>query len=695
MSARRLSALLVVLCSVELASVAEDSVSFRQDVMAVLSKAGCNSGACHGNQNGKAGFKLSLRGEDPDFDYGALSRDMFARRTNPSDPDQSLILLKPTTQLGHEGGQRFRQDSEQYDILRRWIAAGMFDDPSDAAKLLQLEVSPQEKILVEPVEKVQLQVRAVFSDGSKRDVRKLAVYEVTTRAAKVSADGIVSRERIGEDVILVRYLDQQTPVRLAFVPRRADFRWARTPSANYIDDQVFAKLRRLRMSPSELCTDTEFLRRAYLDLLGILPTAEEARAFVDQSPRDGRSRLALKGNKRERVIEELLERPEFADFWALKWADILRNEEKVLDPKGIKIFHRWIRDSLAQNKPVDQFVREIVSGIGSTYSNAPANYYRALREPTARSEATAQLFLGTRLGCARCHNHPFDRWTQADYYDWADVFAKVQYQVVENNRRDGLDKHEFVGEQIVYETGEGEVKNPRTGKPAQARLLGTSVPMVPAKTNTPAQRLDRLAAWLTSAQNELFAKAQVNRVWFHLMGRGLVDPIDDFRATNPASHPALLDQLSADFVQHGFDLRWLIRLITTSRTYQLSSEPTSTNQDDEMNYSHALPRRLTAEQLFDAQHRVLGVAAKFRGQPVGLRASQLPGGSPVRRGELKAASSEKLLALFGKPARLLACECERSNETTLNQVFQLVSGPLSQRASQPQEQPDRHAVRIR
>jgi len=707
-------ALLAAFCLIFESTVraAESDVSFRRDVMAVLSKAGCNSGACHGNQNGKAGFKLSLRGEDPDFDLVALTRDMFARRTNPTDPDQSLILLKATTQLAHEGGLRFRKDSGEYALLQSWIASGTPDDPPDAPKLMRLEVSPVEKTLVEPASEVPLRVRAIFSDGSKRDIRRLAVYEPASRVAAVSPEGLARRERFGEETVLVRYLDQQVPVRLTFVPKRPGFKWQAPPEHNFIDRHVWAKLRRLRMNPSGLCTDTEFLRRAYLDLLGILPTADEARAFLADPSLE----------KRGRLLEELLARLEFADFWALKWADILRNEEKVLDPKGIKAFHQWIRQSLAENKPLDQFVRELLASTGSTYTNPPANYYRALREPTARSEATAQLFLGTRLGCARCHNHPFDRWTQADYYDWADVFAKVQYKVVENNRRDGLDKHEFVGEQFVYEANEGEVKNPRTGKPAQARLLGTSVPMTmmvledesskadspftPAlfssererektttrrrgkpvrpgqrfgKTNAPPERLDKLAAWLTHSSNDLFARAQVNRVWFHLMGRGLVDPIDDFRTTNPASHPALLDELAVDFIRQGFDLRWLIRLIMNSRTYQLSAEPNETNQDDEANYSHVAARRLTAEQLFDAQHQVLDVAAEFKGQPVGLRASQLPGGSPVRRAELKASSSEKLLALFGKPSRLLTCECERSNETTLNQAFQLISGPAVNR----------------
>jgi len=639
-------------------------VSFRNDVMAVLSKAGCNSGPCHGNQNGKAGFKLSLRGEDAEYDLNALTRDMFARRVNPNDPDQSLILLKATAQLAHEGGLRFRKDSPEYAMLREWIAGGVRDDQDSAPKLTRLEVAPLEKIVVEPATNVQLRARAFFSDGTERDVTSLAVYEPASTSVKAGHDGLVTRDAPVETTVLVRYLDQHVPVRLAFIPARPDFAWRKTPENNFIDRHVFAKLQTLRMNASALCTDSEFIRRATLDLLGLLPTAEEARAFVADRAR----------SKRAKLIDTLLERPEFAEFWALKWSDVLRNEEKVLDRKGVQAYYHWIRRSLAENKPLDRFAREIISARGSTYLNPPANFYRANRDAVTRAEATAQLFLGTRLQCAKCHNHPFDRWTQSDYYDWADVFSRIQYKVLANDRRDDLDKHEFIGEQIVYLARDGGLNNPRTGKPARPRFLGEPQSNTQHATrSTQDDPLDTLAKWITSQPN--FARSQVNWVWFHLLGRGIVDPIDDFRPTNPPSHPALLDALAKEFTAHKFDLRHLIRLIMTSRTYQLSSEPTADNADDAINYSHAWPRRLSAEQLLDTQHQALGVPAKFSGYPAGLRAAQLPGGSPVRRNEVKMGGAEKFLAMFGKPARLLACECERSSETTLGQTFQLISSP--------------------
>jgi len=644
-------------------------VSFRHDVMAVLSKAGCNTGPCHGNQNGKAGFKLSLRGEDPSFDLQSLTRDMFARRVDPLEPEQSLLLLKPTTQLAHEGGLRFRRDSQEYGILLGWIEAGMPDDRATAPAVVRLEVTPSEKILVEPETSVALRVYARFDDGTRRDVTRLAVYDAANTLAKVSLDGLVSREGAGETTILVRYLDQQAPVHLAFVPARPAFVWRKVPEANGIDEEVFAKLRRLRMNPSKSCTDHEFIRRVSLDLLGLLPTADEARAFVADPRRE----------KRAQLVDRWLERPEFADFWALKWSDVLRNEEKVNDRKGVQAFHHWIRAGIATSKPLDQFVREMLSARGSTYANPPANFYRANRDAVTRSEAAAQLFLGTRLQCAKCHNHPFDRWTQADYYDWAAVFSRIDYKILSNQRRDdAIHKHEFIGEQIVYLAREGGVNNPRSGKVAQARFLGERPesmlpPQASSNPTTASNELTGLAVWLTTQPQ--FARAQVNWIWFHLMGRGLVDPIDDFRPTNPPSHPALLEALGRDFARHGFDVRWLIRQIMNSRTYQLSAEPNETNQDDDQNYSHVLPRRLSAEQLLDAQHQVVGVPAKFSGYPLGLRASQMPLGTPVRKRDLKGAGAETFLAMFGKPSRLLACECERSSETTLGQAFQLISGP--------------------
>jgi hypothetical protein len=644
------------------------AVSFRNDVMAVLSKAGCNMGTCHGNANGKAGFKLSLRGEDPDWDFKILSRDMFARRTNPADPDASLILLKATTQIAHEGGRRFRKDSEEYRILREWITSGLNDDLQTAPKLERLEVLPREIIVLEPTNEVQLQIRAIFSDGSGRDSMSLAVYEPANQLVTVSHDGLVRATRAGETAVIVRYLDQQVAVRLAFIRTPSEFRWKEVSANNYVDQHVFAKLRALRITPSELCSDSEFLRRAYLDLLGILPSAQEARSFVADN----------KNDKRARLVNQLLERTEFADFWALKWADLLRNEEKVLDRKGVQTFYRWIRQSIADNKPVDQFVRELLTASGSTYQHPAANYFRALRDPTTRAESTAQLFLGTRLQCAKCHNHPFDRWTQADYYDWADIFAQVQYKILENRRRDNLDTHEFNGEQVVWVGRQGEVRNPKTGKAARSRFLGMPVPSAdpePSITNREETRLRTLADWLTSPNNRLFARSQVNRIWYHLIGRGIVDPIDDFRPTNPPSIPSLLDALADDFVAHKFDLKHIIRVMMNSRTYQCSSLPNESNRDDDANFSHAPVRRLTAEQLLDAQHQVAGVPSQFNGYPAGLRATQVPGVLAVRKRDKKPSEGDQFLEVFGKPQRLLTCECERSMDTSMGQAFQLISGP--------------------
>ena len=638
-----------------LPAAAVEDASYRTEVVAILSKAGCNTGPCHGNASGKGGFKLSLRGEDPERDYGILTREMFGRRIDLAEPAQSLLLLKPTTQVAHEGGLRFAIGSPEYETLRRWIAGGALDDAPTAPKTAGLVVEPEAPLIYEPTNSVQLYITARFADGTRRDVTRLAVYELADTVAQVTPSGAVTMARPGETTVIVRYLDQQRPVRITMVPQRGPAVVGRVARNNFVDEQLFAKMERLRITPSRLCEDSEFLRRAYLDLLGLLPTATEARAFVaDKSEK-----------KREDLVSHLLNRPEFADFWALKWADLLRNEEKVLDRKGVQAFHRWIRDSLATNQPLDRFVAEILAARGSSYDKPAANFMRALREPVKRAEATAQVFLGTRLQCAQCHNHPYDRWTQSDYYSWAAAFAPVSYKVIENNRRDGLDSHEFNGEQIIFASSKSRVKDPRTGKPANPRLLG----------HTPSDaKTESLPDWIV--QNPQFARAQVNRVWSYLMGRGLVDPIDDFRVTNPPSHPELLDALTEDFKKSGFDLRHLIKVITSSRAYQLSCEPNDGNRDDAVNYSHVIPRRLSAEQLVDAQHQVLGVAPEFSGYPAGMRASQLPGVIATRRRKQQQLSADdQMLKVFGKPERLLTCECERSNETSMSQAFQLIGGP--------------------
>ncbi|MEZ6112154.1 MAG: DUF1549 and DUF1553 domain-containing protein [Pirellulaceae bacterium] len=643
---------------------------FRTDVMAVFSKSGCNMGACHGNQNGKGGFFLSLRGQDAKFDYRSATRQFSSRRVNPFDAERSLLLLKAAGKVAHQGGVRFREDDIEYQILRDWIAAGAPNSTSDAPRVERIEVEPSEQILIEPADSVAIRVTAFLSDGTQRDVTRLACYEPSNLAAEVDRDGIARRQAFGESTVMVRYLNHQAPVRLAFVPARPDFAWSDPPAENFIDSLIYDKLRALHVNPSDLCDDTVFMRRAYLDTLGILPTADEARAFVaDSHPR-----------KRAALIDTLLARPEFADHWALKWSDILRNEEKVLDATGVEKFHAWIRQSIAEAKPLDQFVAEMVAARGSTYENPPANYYRANRDPSTRGETTARLFLGVRLQCARCHNHPFDRWTQDDYYSWAALFARVDYEIVENKRTDKNDKNEYVGEQIVLVKDEGEVQNPARKATAVPAFLGGATP----EFEKQADRLPPLAEWLTAEQNELFVKSQVNFIWYHLMGRGLVDPIDDFRATNPAVNPPLLDALSAELIAANFDLRHMVRMIMNSRVYQLSTEPNDTNLEDESNFSRALVRRLSAEQLLDAQSQVVGVSPRFNGYPAGTRAGQIAGVHRVKPRSKPPATATAFMS-FGKPRTLLACECERSNETSLSHALMLISDEgLQQRLTQPQ-----------
>ncbi len=626
--------------------------------MAVLSKAGCNVGGCHGNGNGKGGLKLSLRGQDPDFDWMALTHDQGGRRANAIEPEKSLLLLKATGAVAHEGGKRFGPDSLEYAALLAWLRDGA---PNSAGpRLTKLEVSPLDRVLVEPERSAQLRAVAHFTDGSTRDVTRLAVFEPNNTLTRATPDGLLTRERAGEATVLVRFLDQQVPVHLAFVPARPDFVWSAPPAANVIDEHVFAKLRTLRMNPSELCSDTVFLRRAYLDLIGLGPTAQESRAFLADTAPD----------KRARLVETLLSRPEFADFWALKWADLLKIEERLLDPKGMEVFHGWIRESIAANKPLDQFARELIAARGSTYENPPANWWRANRDATTRAENTARVFLGTQLNCARCHNHPFERWTQDDYYDWSALFARVDYKIVENKRKDKNDQQEFKGDQIVSVKGTATVTNPRTNESAAPRFLGGEAP----QTGSERDELQALADWL--AHSPMFARMQVNRVWFHLLGRGLVDPVDDFRASNPPSHPALLDALAQDFVKCGYDLRQLIRTIAASRTYQIAFEPNATNGDDEANFSRAIVRRLSAEQILDSMSAALDSPLTFEDHPAARRFAQVPEGRRHYR-PIKA-DIDRFALDFGKPPRLIASDCERSNETTLPQAFQLLSGPLPQ-----------------
>ena len=654
----------ISLVPAEAGSFQEASPSFRNEVMATLSRSGCNLGTCHGSANGKGGLKLSLRGQDPDLDYAALTRQFSSRRVNILDPDESLLLQKPLMVVPHEGGRRFEQDSPEYQTLKSWIANGLTKDPAGSPALLRLEVSPGQSTVVVNSASIQMVATACFSDGSIHDVTPLAVFDSSSLSIPVTRDGIVKPDSVGLTTVTVRYLNQQRAARIEVIADTPEFEFRSPAASNVIDQLVFAQLQRLRINPSALCDDSTFVRRAYLDLTGQLPPVSVSKTFLQSSDPARRSAL----------IDELLASEEFVDQQTMRWADLLRAEQKTLDEKGLKLYHEWIHHSIADNKPINQMAAELISARGSTYTEAPANFYRALRTPEERAESTAQMFLGVRLTCAKCHNHPFDRWTQDDYYGWSNFFARIDYEIIENKRRDKNDKHEFVGEQIVKIKAEGEVKNVRTGKPADLRFLGENTQ--PVAESSEADRLQILAGWLSDASNRRFAATQANRIWYQLMGQGIVDPIDDFRATNPPVNPELLEAITDELIQSDYDTRHLMRLIMNSSTYQLSSVVNESNRQDEVCFSHVIPKRMTAEQTLDAISTVIGTAVPFGGHEVGTRATQLVG---VRNGEFRYAKPEigdEFLKLFGRPNRLQSCECERSNDPTLAQTLELVSGEL-------------------
>ncbi|MFO0892889.1 MAG: DUF1549 and DUF1553 domain-containing protein [Isosphaeraceae bacterium] len=624
--------------------------SYRNDVVPLLSRSGCNMGACHGNASGKGGFRLSLRGEDPAFDHRSLTRDLLARRIDPAAPERSLVVLKPSGRLPHEGGVRFAGGSPEARVLIDWIAAGAPDDIATAPRLKALEVAPGRHVAAFPGSSVPLRVVARFDDGSRRDVTRQAAFDLSDPTfAEVSPEGLVVARRAGELTVAVRFLQGRGVSRLAFVPDRPGFAWSGPVERNVIDAHVFRKLRTLKVRPSAPSGDGVFLRRAYLDALGRLPTADEARAFLeDRAPA-----------KRDRLVETLVERPEFADFWALKWADVLRNEEKTMGPKGVWVFQRWLRDRLAADAPLDEMVRQLISARGTTWTNPATSFYRTNRDPTAAAEAVAQVFLGIRLQCARCHNHPFDDWTQDDYYGLAAYFSNIRRKELNNLRKDRLDKHEINGDEVVFVSGPAAMIQPRSG----ARILPTPLGgRASGKAEVPGRALEELADWLTR-DNRQFARNLANRVWFHLLGRGIVEPVDDFRASNPPSNPELLEALTDHLIRGGMRLRPLVALIMKSQTYGLSATPDESNADDQANFSRASVRLLPAEVLLDAIGQVLDVPERFPGAPARLRAVQFPG-----------VGSGPFLKVFGKPERQLACECERNETTTLAQAFQMING---------------------
>ncbi len=624
--------------------------SFRHDVMAAFNVGGCNMGACHGTPSGKNGFKLSLRGFDPAADFVQLTREQFGRRSDSQDPANALTYLKGLGRVPHEGGARLGANGLPAEMLKNWLQNGLNDDPADLPAISKLEVLPSSRIQQTPAKWQQIAVMVSFKDGRVRDVSRLTNFSTSDLGiADVDPNGLVEFKRPGEVAVLARYLEEMVSIRLTYLEPRAGYKWPNVPENNFVDTHAFNKLKQMTILPSDLCADGDFVRRAFLDCIGRMPTVAEAKAFA----------VDTDAEKREKLIDTLLTKPEFADFWALKWADVLRANRKTIQLKGSSGLQAWLRDRFARNEPFDSTVKELLTASGNTYNSPAANYYRIAKEPTALAESTAQLFLGVRMQCAKCHNHPFERWSQDDYYGLAAVFARVKTKPAATN----TDKapNAAIGAEVVLVQRGGEVTQPRTGKQMKPRFPGSGDQDLAPSTD----RRSAFADWLTHTENAFFAKSVANRVWFHLMGRGIVDPVDDFRESNPAANDELLNALAKDFAGNKYDLKRLIGTILKSRTYQLSAIPNETNRDDAKYFCRAVTKLLTAEQLLDALCDLTGLPEKFAGLPLGTRAVQLPDGEV----------NHPFLKTFGQPARELACECERESDGNLAQALQLINGP--------------------
>jgi hypothetical protein len=627
-------------------------MGFTEHVLPVLSKAGCNAGACHASQHGKGGFKLSVFGFDPGADYRAIVRDSFGRRASTISPRGSLFLLKPTLGAPHEGGRRLHVGSVDYRVLEAWLACGAPPPSPKAPKVTGLRVLPARRVGA-PGFTQQLRVLARYDGGKERDVTALAKFDSMDEGTlSVTPAGLVTAVGKGQGVALARF-EGQAQIATVVVPYADRVNLDGWKDNNFIDRLAAAKFREIGISPAPLCDDATFLRRAYLDVTGTLPTPEQAVAFLDGKAPD----------KRDRLIDELLgltgdpardvHNNAYAAYWALKWSDLVRSNSAALGEAGMWALHNWVTASFRDNEPFDRFVRELVTARGSTYSNGPANYYRVARTPQDLTEATSQLFLGVRLQCAKCHHHPYETLSQDDYYSFAAFFARVG---TKNSQEFGL----FGGETVVLVRPNGEVGHPRTGRVMKPTPLhGQPAPET-------RDRRQALAAWLTARDNPYFARNVVNRYAGYLLGRGLVEPIDDLRATNPPSNPALLDALADDFVKSGYNVKHLLRTILRSRLYQLDSRPTHDNAADTRFYSHHLVKRLSAEPLLDAVDAVTGVPTKFEKVPLGTRAIELP----------DARYNNYFLTTFGKPRREAVCECERTSEPNLAQALHTLNGDV-------------------
>ena len=620
----------------------ERPLSFKLDVMPVFMKAGCNSGSCHGTSRGKDGFHLSLFGYDPEGDYYRLTQESIGRRINLALPGESLIIEKGLGTVPHTGGERFRKDGDLHKTLLRWLSMGAPNDTTNATRVVSLELMPRQAVLEGSNATQRLTVRAKYSDGTDRDVTSLAVFISNTETcAKVSETGLVTAAQRGEAFIMARFDTFNVGAQIIVIPKDLPYTFPTDVAAyNYIDELVYAKLKKLRLSPSGLCDDATFLRRAYLDLTGALPPPEEVKKFLPE-PSAG---------KRDQLIDDLLNRKEFADLWVLKWAELLqiRSRQDQFSPKAALQYYNWLQDKLAHNVPINEIVQELLTASGSTFRNPAANYYQVQTETLKTAENAAQVFMGMRIQCAQCHNHPFDRWTMNDYYSFAAFFPQV-------GRKPGEDPRE----QIIFDKGEGEVKHPVGNRVMAPKFLGGAVPELNGRS-----RREVLAKWLASPENPYFAKNLANIVWAHFMGKGIIDPVDDVRISNPASNPELLDALGAKFTEYNYDFKKLVRDICSSRTYQLATRTNDTNALDDRNFSHAGIRRMRAEVLLDCITEVTETKDKFPGLPRGARAVQIADG----------AVNNYFLTTFGRATRETVCSCEVKTEPNLSQALHLLNG---------------------
>jgi Protein of unknown function (DUF1549)/Protein of unknown function (DUF1553)/Bacterial Ig-like domain (group 2) len=615
--------------------------TFRNDVIPVLSKVGCNSGACHGASAGKNGFKLTLRGYDPDADYDTLTRQSIGRRISLSEPSHSLMLLKPTFAVPHGGGKRFATDSLEYRVISEWIAAGAPPPAEKDPQVTSLEVFPASAVLKLGGEQ-QLVVRAKYSNGRVRDVTRWVRFSSSDEGvATVDDSGHVKMNGSGETAVTLFYSSRVLYARLGvpYANKVDPAIYTKFQRHNYIDDLVLAKLKALNIAPSGPAEDATFLRRAYLDAAGILPSSEEVEDFLADKSAD----------KRAKVIDRLLERDEFVDYWAYKWSDLLLVSSRKLRGNAMWSFYNWIRDSVKDNKPWNKFAYEIFTSSGDTRQNGALNYYVLHKDAIDLTETATEAFMGNRITCARCHNHPLEKWTQKQYYSMVNLFSRV-----------GLKNGSEPGDIVVYAKESGDINHPRLLRP----LPPTPLDGTPMSLTATDDRRVHFADWLVSPKNSYFSRSLVNRVWANFMGRGLVESVDDVRATNPASNEELFAALSDDFVASGYNVKHMIRTIMNSEVYQLSADANADNQMDTKYYSRYFVKRLPAEVLLDVMSQVTGVPTRFAGYPVGTHALQLP--------DVQVQS--QFLASFGRPKRIICDAGERSSEPNIAQALHVING---------------------